>query len=308
MKKSPKIARKSWISICFIVFSALTMMAQKPSKKSKKQDVPPVNKIATGSIDYKFERQLKSGKKPAKGDMLTLNLSYSLQRPTGDTLLFDSKFLPQQSIRVPLNSPGFKGDIMEALEMLETGDSITFTVPADSFFLRTAGSEIPKHIPPNSKLIFHVGLIRFVTQKEYQFERAQLDTISMEQEKLDLRRYLIENNIKIQPRKSGLIIIPSTAGGGPKPQRGDTVKVHYTGYLMNGQKFDSSVDRGEPFSFVLGMGQVIAGWDEGIAELQTGGKAKFIIPSSIGYGPRGAGQTIPPFATLIFEVELLKIE
>ena len=95
---------------------------------------------------------------------------------------------------------------------------------------------------------------------------------------------------------------------GPKPDKGDNVKVHYTGKLLDGTKFDSSVDRGKPFEFVLGQGRVIKGWDEGIAMMHKGGKATLIIPSHLGYGERGAGQgQIPPYATLIFEVELLDI-
>jgi peptidylprolyl isomerase len=96
-------------------------------------------------------------------------------------------------------------------------------------------------------------------------------------------------------------------GSGEKPQNGQKVTVHYTGYLTDGTKFDSSVDRGEPFSFSLGLGQVIKGWDEGIALLKPGAKAKLIIPSSIAYGARNMG-SIPPFSTLIFDVELIKFE
>jgi FKBP-type peptidyl-prolyl cis-trans isomerase len=92
------------------------------------------------------------------------------------------------------------------------------------------------------------------------------------------------------------------------PQVGQTVTVHYTGTLTNGKKFDSSVDRGEPFQFVIGLGQVIKGWDEGVAKLSKGQKAKLTISPDYGYGTRGAGSVIPPNATLVFEVELLEIE
>lgn len=104
---------------------------------------------------------------------------------------------------------------------------------------------------------------------------------------------------------SGLKIDVIKEGNGPQPRPGQTVVVHYTGTLQDGKKFDSSRDRGEPFSFQLGAGQVIKGWDEGLAAMKIGSRARLTIPSNLGYGPRGAGGVIPPNATLIFDVELL---
>ena len=97
-------------------------------------------------------------------------------------------------------------------------------------------------------------------------------------------------------------------GMGRAPATGDTVVVHYTGWLENGTKFDSSRDRNEPFSFTLGRGQVIKGWDEGVAQMRVGQKARLTIPAALGYGARGAGGVIPPNANLIFEVELLDVQ
>lgn len=107
---------------------------------------------------------------------------------------------------------------------------------------------------------------------------------------------------------SGLQYIDQVVGTGDTAKAGQTVSVHYTGWLTNGKKFDSSVDRGQPFSFRLGVGQVIKGWDEGVQGMKVGGKRKLTIPSNLGYGARGAGGLIPPHATLVFDVELLGVQ
>jgi len=111
---------------------------------------------------------------------------------------------------------------------------------------------------------------------------------------------------------SGLRIIDVKPGTGPVPQAGQTVTVNYTGWLFvdgkKGKKFDSSLDRGEPFSFTLGQGQVIKGWDEGLATMHVGGKRTLIIPPDLGYGARGAGGDIPPGATLMFDIDLLGVK
>ncbi len=106
---------------------------------------------------------------------------------------------------------------------------------------------------------------------------------------------------------SGLVIEEIVLGDGDEAQPGRAVSVHYTGWLTNGTKFDSSVDRDEPFEFPLGRGYVIRGWDEGVAGMKVGGKRKLTIPPDLGYGPRGAGGVIPPNATLVFEVQLLAV-
>ena len=106
---------------------------------------------------------------------------------------------------------------------------------------------------------------------------------------------------------SGLTIEELQEGSGAVARSGDHVTVHYTGWLTDGRKFDSSVDRGDPFSFDLGRRQVIAGWDEGVAGMKIGGRRKLTIPPQLGYGARGAGGVIPPNATLVFEVELLAV-
>jgi peptidylprolyl isomerase len=113
---------------------------------------------------------------------------------------------------------------------------------------------------------------------------------------------------KVITRDSGLKYVEKKEGTGDEAKKGDNVEVHYTGWLKDGTKFDSSKDRGKPFTFKLGAGQVIKGWDEGVAGMKVGGKRKLIIPSDLAYGPQGRPPVIPRSAELTFEVELLKIK
>lgn len=131
-------------------------------------------------------------------------------------------------------------------------------------------------------------------------------TSKAEKEIKDRNTYLAENNITASPTASGLYYIETTEGTGVLAQVGDVVQVHYTGKFLNGDVFDSSYDRGEPIEFTLGAGQVIKGWDEGIALMKEGGKATLIIPSNLAYGASDY-HSIPAYSTLVFDVELVKI-
>jgi peptidylprolyl isomerase len=125
---------------------------------------------------------------------------------------------------------------------------------------------------------------------------------------LSARLTMSEQNEDIIETATGLGYVDIVEGTGARPKAGDNVSVHYTGWLKSGQKFDSSVDRGQPLMFPIGKGRVIKGWDEGVGTMRVGGKRKLVIPAHLGYGDRGAGGVIPPGATLIFEVELLAID
>ena len=116
-----------------------------------------------------------------------------------------------------------------------------------------------------------------------------------------------KKELEVITTASGLKYADEKIGDGAEAKKGQVVRVHYTGYLTNGTKFDSSRDRGEPFEFKLGAGMVIKGWDEGVAGMKVGGKRKLQIPPELGYGKRGAGKVIPPDAELIFDVELLEV-
>ena len=148
--------------------------------------------------------------------------------------------------------------------------------------------------------------MQILAGNEASARKAQADQLQAE-EPAAIQEYITRKGIKEKPLKSGLYFIENQAGNGPSPKKGQKVTVHYSGFLTNGKKFDSSYDRDEPFTFVLGEGQVIGGWDEGIALMKVGSAATLVIPSILGYGANGSGQ-IPPFAPLVFEVQLLKVD
>ncbi len=199
-----------------------------------------------------------------------------------------------------------------ALLTMKKGSKLTLIAPSSQAFGERG---IQGYIPPYSPIVYDVEILKIISademkaKQEKQKKEAELTAAKQkdeEQSKIDA--YIKANGITATPTASGLIYIEEVAGNGNKPVAGDKVKVHYTGYLLNGKKFDSSVDRGQPFEFVVGQGQVIPGWDEAFTMISEGGKAKIILPSAIAYGARGAGADITPYSPLVFEVELLEIE
>lgn len=261
-------------------------------------------KTTESGVEYKFHTQNKDAKIPAKGDILTLRLTYGAP----DSVYYSSDMNPGGNMMLPMSEPQSPGDLFEALAMMHLGDSASFMVNAETFFLKTAGfPEIPPFAVGVEKLLFNISLDKIQTEAEIQaeFEAEMLEAQS--EEDVKIQEYLTANNITVTPTESGMYYVEQVKGTGAKPQVGDKVKVHYTGTLLDGKKFDSSVDRGQPFEFTLGVGQVIRGWDEGIAMMNIGSKGKFVLPSRMAYGERGAGGDIPPYAPLVFEVELIDI-
>lgn len=147
-------------------------------------------------------------------------------------------------------------------------------------------------------VIIILAIAAFIIYNQYASNRATTSSDA----------FSIPEGVETISTASGLQYQDLVVGEGPAAQAGDVVAVHYTGWLTDNTKFDSSLDRGTPFSFPLGVGRVIKGWDEGVAGMQVGGVRRLIIPAELGYGERGSGQLIKPGDTLIFEVELLEIE
>ncbi|MCU0429674.1 MAG: FKBP-type peptidyl-prolyl cis-trans isomerase [Cytophagaceae bacterium] len=198
----------------------------------------------------------------------------------------------------------FRGSLEDGLQLMSAGDSMIFEVPSDSLGMPNR----PAFIPAGSKVFFRIKMISVQTEAEYQALLKKRAEEMKGKEDLELQKFIKANNYQARKLASGMYIVSQSPGSGSNPKPGQNVEVHYTGKLLNGQKFDSSLDRGTPFSFTLGQGQVIQGWDTGIAELLPGEKAILLIPSYMGYGERGAGASIPPNSILIFEVQLLGVK
>jgi FKBP-type peptidyl-prolyl cis-trans isomerase len=253
---------------------------------------------------YKFNAKGDGTATPVEGDFLDVVMVYG----TEDTTLFDSRTIPtREKMSIPMMASVFQGDIYEGLGMMHKGDSASFAMVADSVWLKLFRMpSAPPGLDSLDYLYFHVKLNDILSAEEVQARKDQEMKEFQEAELLARTEYLVANYPDLQPDEKGLYYVRTEKGSGKKPLNGQNVKVHYTGTLLDGTKFDSSYDRGEPYEFPLGQGRVIQGWDLGIAKMQKGEKGVLIIPSNLGYGARGSGK-IAPYSTLVFEVELVDI-
>ena len=241
------------------------------------------------------------GENPQIGDLLELTMSCSVN----DTVVI----LPLTKNIIPMTEPSFWSDFVEGFSMMHKGDSASFIVDIDSSFVNLFGyNTLPPQFSSTDIMRFEVKLDDFYPESEFRFRMIEniKKNYPAETEKAasELNAYLEKNGVVAQPTSTGLYYVKTQDGTGEKPSKGSTVKAHYTGYLLDGTVFDTSIERGEPIEFVLGVGQVIPGWDEGIAMMSKGEKAVLYIPYYLAYGDRDLA-VIPPFSNLVFEVELI---
>jgi FKBP-type peptidyl-prolyl cis-trans isomerase len=230
-----------------------------------------MKKTASG-LQY-FDETEGTGDMPRNGQTCVMHYTYWLWENNAKGKEFDSSKKRDEPFRFPVGTGKVIKGWDEGVATMKVGGKRDLLIPADlGYGARGAGGVIP----PNATLFFEVELLGVMHKTD-----------------------------------SGLEYRDVKVGDGPAPRRGQSCVVHYTGWLWRnakGRKFDSSKDRGEPFSFAIGQGGVIQGWDEGVATMKVGGKRELIIPAELGYGARGSGRDIPPNSTLFFEVELLDVK
>ena len=236
--------------------------------------------VTDSGLQY-IEIEAGTGDSPAPGDLVQVHYTGQLE----DGTVFDSSYDRGAPFQFPLGAGQVIAGWDEGIGLMKVGGKSTLIIPPDlGYGSAGAGGGI---IPPDATLVFDVELVGIVEP--------------VAQEEVDESDYI--------ETESGLQYYDIVEGDGPSPEAGQIVVVHYTGWLLDGTKFDSSVERGQPFQFIIGQGQVIAGWDEGVATMKVGGKRQLRITKKIGYGSAGAGGgIIPPDATLVFDVELLEIQ
>lgn len=289
MKKSAIL-----MALCLLFSVALLSCGQKSS-------FPGYTPTGTG-LYYK-EIVKGTGKQLQMGDVIFPRLAYYIN----DSLLFTTDQLPEHAID-QVHESLFSGDIYEAFSMMHVGDSMSFMISADSTFTKQfSAAVLPKYIAPGSFLRWEVAMDDAMTEDEYIQMKKEEEAALDQKAKDEFKAYLDANGVKAEPQESGLVYVRTKNGKGPKPGYKQNVKVHYTGRFFDGTVFDSSVERGEPIVFPLGVGRVIKGWDEGIAMMQKGEKGILYIPYDLAYGPRQNGP-IPAYANLVFEVELVDFE
>ena len=254
---------------------------------------------STNGLDYKIITDAKQAKAKV-GDYVQY---YSTIRTTKDSLIFSLKNAGPAEIG-QVAAPKEKGDPIEILTFMGKGDSASCLIPAETFF---KGVQLPSPLKAGDRIKLDIKITDVFPKADYDAKMAEIQSQKLVLAEADALNYIKANNLNAQRLPSGMYYIVENPGTGATPENGKNVKVNYRGTLFNGTEFDSSLKPGrEPFEFVLGRGQVIKGWDQGIPLFKVGGKGKLIIPPVMGYGEQGQGN-IPSNSWLVFDIEVLGV-
>lgn len=265
---------------------------------------PEYSEVGDGDFYYKLLIFGENREKPKVGDYITADIAYQTM---DDSVFFRGKRTFQ------LTKPQFDGSIEQCFMMLAEDDSASFIISADSLFKRTLEAQLPSFIPENSHM--KVGIRMHMIRSEKNYKREKKEFLAWikdfgEYEQTVLRHFIEEQKIDIEPTESGMYFIPLKQGNGRAVKKGDIVTVSYEGKFLNGEFFDSTVKRNQPFEFVYGTEwQVIEGMEEAIGMMREGDSALIILPSDLAWGADGSSTGIvPPFTSVIYEIELLEVQ
>jgi FKBP-type peptidyl-prolyl cis-trans isomerase FkpA len=252
---------------------------------------------------YRLHKIGENTAKPRPGDYITVNLAYSTMN--------DSVFF-RGTRKLQIDTAAYEESVDACFALMAEGDSATFILRADDFFSKTLGTSVPLFIPPDGSVKINTGMQDIQTREEYENEKEAFLTWIEDfgdYEKIILRQFISSEKPGITPLPSGIYYINLRPGKGKKVELGDTLTINYEGRFLNGKFFDSTVKRHQPFQFVYGTEwQVIKGLEEAIGMMREGEHSLFILPSEMGFGNTGSSTgVIPPFTSLIFEVEILKV-
>ena len=263
----------------------------------------PGYKRAHHGIYYQLHTLGEDSVKARPGDYITVVLTYLTMN---DSVFFTG------TREVQVKEPAYKGAIDECFMMLSPEESATFIVSADNFFSVTLQNTLPRFIKKGGNLKIKVEMLDIQTEADYNREKeaflSWIDDFG-DYEKVILKQFITREKLDVSPMPSGIYYLVIRPGTGKKVETGDTVTVDYEGRFLSGRFFDSTIKRKQPFQFVYGTEwQVIKGLEEAIGLMREGEKSLFILPSEMGFGNRGSSNSaIPPFTSLIFEVEILKV-
>lgn len=277
-------------------------------------------KTTDSGLLYKFEQQNKSAQQVQEGDVLVGEMTIKF-----DTIQTFSNV--GHADRILQATKSFDGDLYEGLLMMHVGDKAVFAIAADTLAKFLQANQMPPYYEAGKgmKIYYEISLQDIVTKEEIMQEQANFMAEMQERQQKEpeeLAAYIKDNNIKVKPTEDGLYIVVNKKGNGPKVAAGKKVAINYTGCLLDGTMFDSSVEsdakRGniyaaghtyQPLTYTVGQMSLIRGWDEGVMGQPEGSILRLIMPSSLGYGPSGTRDgSIPPYSPLVFDIEIVSVK
>jgi FKBP-type peptidyl-prolyl cis-trans isomerase len=288
---------KTGLSLTLILLSTINFSSCRYFSKY------PGFKRARHGIYFQLHKIGEDDRKAQPGDFITIDIAY---KTMNDSVFFKARR------KFQLTEPTFEGSIDECFLMLAEKESATFIISASDFFYKTLQSALPSFLNEESKMKVTIDMLEIQTENEYKKEKeAFLHWIEDfgEYEKVVLRQYIEEEKLPVELMASGIYFINLIPGKGKKVEPGDTITINYEGRFLNGKFFDSTIKRNQPFQFVYGTEwQVVKGLEEAIGMMHEGERSLVILPSEMAFGTDGSSTgIIPPFTSLIFEVEILKV-